>query len=149
MELNENQPDITLQYLSIWIHGRERPDSDDYWDGNWLIATARCLAPGSTVTAQGPLIHVSELLTWQDALESMYRNLEGEANLRCMEPNLQIDLKMREIGKIEGELFITPDNLQQSHSFKLHVDQSYLPDLLCQLQKIFERFPQRGRLIES
>ena len=147
--MEENQPDITLQYVSIWIHARADSDSNDYWDGNWLIATARCSAPGSTVTVQGPFIHLSELQRWNDDLVAMNQTLNGKANLHCMEPYLKIDLKMQKTGAIEGELCITPDNHEQFHSVKLHIDQSYLLGLICQLKQLFERYPQRGRLIES
>ena len=33
------EPDIKLAGLQIWVHGRQFPDSDDYWDGNWLYVT--------------------------------------------------------------------------------------------------------------
>jgi len=35
-------PDLKLEGLQIWIHGRQFPDAADYWDGNWLRVTAHC-----------------------------------------------------------------------------------------------------------
>ena len=36
------QPDITVGALHIWIHERQFPESEDFWDGNWGNATAHC-----------------------------------------------------------------------------------------------------------
>jgi hypothetical protein len=35
-------PNLELEGLQIWVHGRQFPDSNDYWDGNWLRVTAHC-----------------------------------------------------------------------------------------------------------
>ena len=44
-------PDIKLAGLQIWIHSRQFPDTDDFWDGNWLNITAHCGADGASVWA--------------------------------------------------------------------------------------------------
>jgi hypothetical protein len=45
---NLGEPDLRVAGLRVWIHGRQFPDSQDYWDGNWLNATAYCVYPDST-----------------------------------------------------------------------------------------------------
>jgi len=30
-------PDLKISGLQIWIHDRDIPDAEDYWDGNWLL----------------------------------------------------------------------------------------------------------------
>jgi hypothetical protein len=34
-------PDIKIHGLQTWIHGRQFPNEDDYWDGNWLRVTTK------------------------------------------------------------------------------------------------------------
>lgn len=46
---NLGQPDIKLNGLQIWIHGRQYPNEEDYWDGNWLNVTAHCGSQGAEV----------------------------------------------------------------------------------------------------
>jgi hypothetical protein len=30
------EPDLKLDGFSLWVFGRQFPDANDYWDGNWL-----------------------------------------------------------------------------------------------------------------
>jgi len=55
------QPDITVGALHIWIHERQFPESEDFWDGNWGNATAHCSAEGAEVWVNGPTLHLLEL----------------------------------------------------------------------------------------
>lgn len=48
-------PDLKLQGLQIWVHGRQFPDAADYWDGNWLRVTAHCGESGASVFATGSI----------------------------------------------------------------------------------------------
>ena len=82
------EPDFKLSSLSIWIHGREFPEHEDYWDGNWIRVTIYCTAPGSNVIVEDLYIHVSELSSWFEQLQKIYSTLEGEAGLSCIEPYL-------------------------------------------------------------
>ena len=62
-----------------------------------------------------------------------------------MEPNLGVDLSASDSrGTIEAEIRLTPDHLQQEHSFRFTIDQSYLPGIIKGLRKVLERFPLRG-----
>ncbi|GGZ44510.1 hypothetical protein GCM10011273_34090 [Asticcacaulis endophyticus] len=63
-------PDIKMKHLDIWVHGREFPDSDEYWDSNWLRATAHCSLSGARVTASGSILHLSEIHSWLTELET-------------------------------------------------------------------------------
>jgi len=58
------RPDLQVGGLQLWIHARQFPDSEDYWDGNWLMVTVRCCASGAEVWVKGPILHLSELHHW-------------------------------------------------------------------------------------
>src|SRR5262245_58281939 len=47
------EPDLKLGGFSLWVFGRQFPDANDYWDGNWLNVRARVEAPGALVEAPG------------------------------------------------------------------------------------------------
>lgn len=141
---NLGTPDLKLEGLQIWIHGRQFPDAADYWDGNWLRMTAYCGGNSASVFATGAIIHLSELDRWLVESEELRKNLNGEAKLACMEPALSVTLKSGSPGHITMEVSITPDHMSQRHWFQFGIDQSYLPPLLKQCQSILEAYPIKG-----
>lgn len=138
------QPDIDLAGLKLWIHGYQYPDSNDYWDGNWLNATAICSESGATVLVRGFFIRNDELSNWQRAVEKLSVDLSGEAKLECIEPEIGVTLKAMSLGAIEMEVHITPNHLTQEHSFQFSIDQSYLKPLSSQCARLLEAFPIRA-----
>jgi hypothetical protein len=136
-------PNLQLDGLRIWIHGRQFPDSVDFWDGNWLNITANCATTGSSVWVSGPRIHLSELETWYNEATQLHGTLTGEAALKCLEPELNVLLKAKPLGHIAMTVQITPDHLKESHRFQFEMDQSYLPALLRQLKAILAEYPIR------
>ena len=136
-------PSLQLGTLRIWIHGRQFPDSLDFWDGNWLIITANCVSVGSSVWISGPAIHLSELETWYNEATRLYDTLTGEAALKCTEPELDVLLKAESLGHVVMTVQITPDHLSQSHRFLLEIDQSYLPAFLGQFKTLLTEYPIR------
>lgn len=137
-------PDLKLEGLQIWVHGRQFPDSHDYWDGNWLRVTAHCGGNGASVFATGSIIHLSELDRWLVETEELLKNLNGEAKLACMEPALSATFKSGSLGHITMEVSITPDHMAQRHWFQFEIDQSYLPTFVKQCRSILEAHPIRG-----
>ncbi|SRR6266851_1435638 len=139
-------PQIKLAALQIWIHGRQFPDHDDYWDGNWLNVMAHCGAQRADVWVSGPIIHLSEIRQWHDALAQMHKTLSGEAKL-CgdLEPNLAVDMKIDRLGHIFVEVRITPDQMKQRHLFRCELDQTYLGPLIAQCRAVLDEYPIRGR----
>jgi hypothetical protein len=136
-------PSLQLDALRIWVHGRQFPDSLDFWDGNWLNITANCASAGSSVWISGPRIHLSELETLYNEATRLYDTLTGEAALKCLEPELNVLLKAKSLGHIAVTVQITPDHLNQSHRFLFEVDQTYLPAFLGQLKTTLVEYPIR------
>src|SRR5690348_483137 len=97
-------PDIQLAGFQLWIHSRQFPNAQNYWDANWLNVTAHCGAEGATVWTTGSLIHLSELTLLLSGMEQLYQTLRGEAELPCMAPGLHIKMTARSLGKIELEV---------------------------------------------
>jgi hypothetical protein len=138
-------PDVSFGGFSLWVYGREFPECDDYWDGNWLRVKARMAASGARVEAEGPIVRIPELIGFAAGLDEMNRTLNGEARLDCLEPNLSLRLHIDRQGHVGGQLSITPDQLDQSHTFILSgLDQTHLGLLLRSCEVILERFPIRG-----
>src|SRR5688572_10277914 len=108
-------PDLSLGRLEIWIHGRQFPQSADYWDGNWLEVTVRCQTERAMVWTAGPIIHLSELTHWIKSTEQMHNTLTGEANLACMEPELDVAMKIDKLGHVQVQVQITSNSPHENH----------------------------------
>jgi hypothetical protein len=137
-------PDISFAGLQVWLHGRQFPDAEDYWDGNWLNVTAHCGGQGADVWVGGAILHAPDLARWLDALEEMNRTLQGGARLDSNEPELHVELKMEPFGHVTTRVEITPNHLTQRHEFTFELDQTYLKPLLEDCRRAVRRYPVRG-----
>lgn len=143
--LNElSEPDLHIAGFKLWVHGYQYRDVDDYWDGNWLNATAVCSENGATVLVRGAFVRTNEIQAWQHAIDKLLADLEGEAKLQCMEPEIAVTLVAKSLGAVEMEVQITPDRLAQEHRFTFAIDQSYLGPLSSQCFRLLNAFPVRG-----
>jgi len=138
--------DIRLQGLEMTIQGRQFPDANDFWDGNSLIASAKCEDQGASVSITGSFVRLTELAQWLTAVETMQKTLKGSADLKTIEPLLRVQMQIDKLGHIKLSVNITPDHLGQAHRFDFSgLDQSDLPVLIGQLKAILERFPVKGK----
>jgi len=138
------EPDLKLDGFSLWVFGRQFPDASDYWDGNWLNVRARVETPGAVVEVQGPIVRAPELAKFVKQLETLHTNLVGEAALRCMEPNLQVAIRVNSLGHIRIKVMITPDHMTESHEFSFDLDQTYLGPFLAGCRSVLSRWPVRA-----
>lgn len=144
MAIMRDEPDVGLAGLSIWVLGRQIPDQDDFWDGNWLNVLVRVEATGATVEVRGPIIHAGELASFTEELELLDATLTGNASLKCMEPNLDVVIRGDKRGQAKMTIRITPDYLAQSHEFICSIDQTYFKPVIVQCRRILSVFQIRG-----
>jgi hypothetical protein len=138
-------PDLQIAGLRPWIHGRQFPMADDYWDGNWLQVTVHCAAPGAHVWVTDPILHVSEIAHFVRGVEALHASLQGEATLLCMEPELAVILTAEGLGHITMVVAMTPDHLSQAHRFTFVIDQSYLLSVIDSCQTLLRQYPVKGQ----
>ncbi len=135
------KPDIGFAGLKIWINGRQFDNVEDYWDGNWLMVTVNCSSLNSEIWAHGPIIHLSEVEHWLSELKALNKNIRGEAELPCMEPELHVKVLLDKLGNGSLLVYITPDHLTEKHQCRFKIDQSYLPPVIEDLERVLERYP--------
>jgi hypothetical protein len=75
----------------------------------------------------------------------MKKSLSGEANLVSLEPELCVEVSMKELGRISMRVEITPDHMTQEHSFQFEIDQSYLSGLIESCRKVLSKYPLKGK----
>ena len=140
----EAEPDLRLEGFRLWVHGRERPDANDWADGNWLLVTARMEAAGARVEAKGPFLRAEELAAFAEQLKALDATLAGKAELSCMEPQLHVLLEGTGLGHIAATIELTPDLANQTHRFRLETDQTWLGRMLTSLDAVLESYPVRA-----
>ncbi|MCB9892121.1 MAG: hypothetical protein H6833_10775 [Planctomycetes bacterium] len=139
------EPDLKVAGFQLWVHGREFPDSKDYYDGNWLRVAAHCGASGASVWAQGAIVMVTDIAGFGDQCAAMRGGDSRSAALDPLEPELKVSLDIADrLGHVRAQVEITPDHLAQAHRFEFEVDQSYLPDIIQQCSAIVKQHPIRG-----
>lgn len=140
-------PDLRIAGFQLWIRRRQFPDAADYWDGNWLQVIAHCGAGGASVWVDGPVLMVSDLDSFADECAVLHERLAGRATLDSYEPNLRVSLASEDrSGHLVLRVEITPDHIDQQHTFRFSLDQSYVPGILSQCRDILRAYPVRGRL---
>jgi hypothetical protein len=135
-------PQLEVGGFKLWVHGRQFPDSDDSWDGNWLRVTGHCSGAGGSVSVTGSILDAVSVLRFRDQLDSLREALQGEAVLDSVEPNLAVRLRASDgLGHIAARVEITPDHLSEGHWFEYELDQSYLPGVMRQCDAILAEYP--------
>lgn len=132
------------EFLSLTVHGRSRPDTSDYWDGNWLWCSAEVSAGAFRGTVDC-MLRNEDFARFLPRLERLLESLDGEALLDTLEGWL--DLRLTGDGRghmdLRGQLVDAPMD-GNSLEFRLSLDQTYLPPLIAQLRAVLAQFPVVG-----
>jgi len=140
----ERAPDLAVGDLCVWICGRQFPEAQDYWDGNWLDVRAAVDTGHTSVRASGTFLHLGEIRQFHDQLELLASSLAGTAALKPMEPNIEVDLVGNGRGQIDVTIRLTHDHLSELHEFRDGFDQTYLADVIAGCRAILSRYPLRA-----
>ena len=135
------EPDIRIGRLHIWVHGRQFPTSQDYYDSNWLNVTAEYVGRDSHVIAHGAFIRTDELNRFLVDLATLDKELKGKAGIKCMEPNLYVEIYSKSLGHLEIKTKLTADQLTETHEFKEQIDQTFLPPIITGLKSVLTQYP--------
>jgi hypothetical protein len=128
--------------LRIWVQGRQFPWEEDFWDGNWMLITAICRLRDSEVRAQGPYLHLGDILRWVQECERLMTTRRDTVTLWAVEPELNMRLNASNEG-IRAEIRLSPDLAQQEHLFRSEVGWSELEAFLAGLRGVLEAYPIR------
>jgi hypothetical protein len=125
------------------IH-RERPDSTDYWDGNWLSVEISIQSGAFRGKYQANL-RSDEFATLLGGLVELSDNLAGEAALQSMEDWIRVQL----VGDGRGLFQVTGYARDMAGTgnrltFEFEIDQTELAPIVRDLEAILSEFPVRG-----
>jgi predicted amidohydrolase YtcJ len=78
----DSTPALQLGMLRIWVDGREFPESQDAWDGNWLNIRAVCDYPGARVAVTGRWLDTVSFWNFGEGLKRVYKTLKSLVTVR-------------------------------------------------------------------
>jgi hypothetical protein len=137
--------DIHIEDLTITVIGYERPESDEYYDSNWLLVEMRYERGDTKIVRRGSDIQAPELVSFLSQVEKMYEIVSGHAELSCIEPYISINLQMNKTnGHVSGLIELTPDHVKEKHIINIEIDQSYLTEIINDLRVAVNAFPVKN-----
>lgn len=131
--------------LVIKPYRRTHPECTDYWDGNW-VRTKIDLRVGCFQASVDADLRVDELASFRNQLDVIYNELKGEAQLTSLEHWIELRILGDGLGHfdVRGSLRDEPSFGNVLH-FRLYFDQTSIPEMITNLDRIFESFPIFGR----
>lgn len=131
--------------LSITIIGRERPESDSYWDGNWLLATIKVKTDKFSANVSGT-VRADELVNLSRDLQLLHDTLEGNLVFTTIEEWISFRIDIDKLGGIRLSGKISDNFLNDTYLiFSIITDQSFLSIPLSQLRQATNKFPVIGK----
>jgi hypothetical protein len=133
-------PDIIRIEPLRWTH----KEADLNWDKNWIH---------SKITVKGGAFRGQfncDLMTidfelFKRELKETYKSLKGTAKFKTLEGQIEINIKGDGLGHFEIECeTIDEPGTGNNLEIRMAFDQTYIPDLLRQLDDIIKEFPIQG-----
>jgi hypothetical protein len=138
--INEND------FIRIDVGGLNFPNAELDWDKNSLKAVVIFKVSafsGNLVT----YLMTTDFEIFKRELKILYDNLDGTANFEGIEGNITIHIKGDGIGHLYAKCFIT-DSFPDGNELNCEIgfDQTQIPELIKQLEKITTEFPTTGKM---
>ncbi len=130
--------------LRIRVIRRSHPECTDYWDANWQDVLIELDVGAFEARITGDL-RAEEFVGFHNELTHLYDTLAGAATFRTLEGWIELVFSIDKMGHIllKGMLLDDP-GIGNRLTFRLDLDQSYLPDILRALDDVNARFPVIG-----
>ena len=131
--------------LSLAVEGYSHPQSEDYWDGNWVKSRINVAVGGFNGDVRGDL-RLDEFQHLLDELKILQKTLDRKVIFTTTELWFEFKIEGDNLGHLEfqGTLwgYWNADNLLQ---FTFQSDQTYLSNPIKQLETVLSHFPIKGR----
>jgi len=130
--------------LEIKILGRIKPETDDYWDANWLESEIEVDILGFNAL-YGANLRVDDLQTFYERLTPLQDGSAKKAEFTTMEEGLYLHCEVAPNGQINCK-GIARDDTGISMDFKLQIDLASLDVFVSELKAVLASYPLVGNL---
>ena len=136
-----------LDWLHIAVRSRSHPSATDFWDGGWLRTPITGSIGGFLISIPDAQLRSDELHQFMNELHALCQHLTGTARLRSLEDWIDLTITGDGSGRliVEGAVSDCP-GIGNELSFTINgYDQTFLPDLVAQLNEVMTSYPVPGR----
>ena len=132
----------TSEYLLIIVDNFAYPDSNGFWDGNWINTRIRIKVGGFAGDYSAQLRNV-DFLYFKSGLERLYDKLDGYASFECLEEYLHIIIKGDGFGHYMANCVANDSPGINGHElrFSLEFDQTEIHSLTRMIEDLLKEFP--------
>jgi hypothetical protein len=129
-------------YLQILVDKYSYPNSNDFWDGNWMDTKINIKA-GAFIGSFVAQIRNVDFLDFNKGLGNLYNKLDGFANFNCLEDFLEIKIKGDGLGHFSADCIANDKQTISGNKleFSLEFDQTEIISLTNMIDKILDKFP--------
>jgi hypothetical protein len=131
--------------LQINVIARSNPNSDDYWDANWLESEIRISAPGINVLS-GISLRAEDFLRFYGGLKKMQDGQMQEVEFTTMEEGIYLKGKLDITGNIKWEGIVKLGTEGNSLTFAIETDYASIERLSAEISEVLNRYPVIGNV---
>lgn len=128
--------------LEIVALRRSNTETDDYWDGNWLVSEVRIEVRGFTARFHTNL-RVDELRRWHETLRPLQSGSTRRAEIGAMEEGLTLSFEVKPTGAVNC-IGTAKNHTGASLEFRMGADLPALEVFLSGLQETLRSYPLVG-----
>ena len=133
-------------FIRIELIDFSHPNAEMDWDANWLKGFVNVKAGGFSGEFKADFMTV-DFESFKTELTKLYVNLNGIATFNTLESQVEIKIIGDGIGHLSAECEVMDyAGMGNKLEFKINFDQTHIPKILEQLEKITNRFPKIGEL---
>tara|TARA_R100000306_G_C4310566_1_gene109960 strand:+ start:102 stop:590 length:489 start_codon:yes stop_codon:yes gene_type:complete len=136
-------------YIRIGINGLNFPNAKFDWDRNWINTLIEVKAGAFSGSFNAELI-TTDFEKYKNNLEIIYDNLNEKVEFKTIEGQIKIDIKGDGFGHFSAVCqLIDKVGIGNKLEFDLNFDQTQIPKMIRQLEKIIEIYPATGEFKNS
>jgi len=133
-------------FVRIDVNGLKYPNAELDWDRNWLSSVISVKAGAFSGKFKANLM-TTDFEIFKRELKIVYKNLDRAATFEGIESQVTINIKGDGIGHLNAKCWLmdfagTGNELK----FEIDFDQTQIPELINQLERITAEFPTTGEL---
>ncbi|MGV3546071.1 MAG: WapI family immunity protein [Pedobacter sp.] len=133
-------------FVKINLIGFSHPNAELDWDKNWVKVFVEVKAGAFSGEFDADLM-TTDFASFRNELEELYSKLTGTATFSTLEDQVNIKVIGDGIGHLKAECYVMDSpGLGSILQFEIDFDQTYIPNVIRQIEKIINRFPKIGQL---
>lgn len=133
-------------FVKINLLGLSHPNAELDWDKNWVKGFVEVKAGAFSGGFDADFM-TTDFANFRSELEELYNKLTGTATFSTLEDQVNIKIVGDGIGHLIAECYVMDiAGLGSKLQFEVDFDQTYIPNVIRELEKIISRFPKTGQL---